>query len=117
MVKGSDKVETTFLLAAEIEYILLAVKSNLKKRVMPATFINTTMIRYIINLIYFSEPFFPIISCSLVFLIQGHVGSEKAYKADTDKIQYVSGIYNALCDILKMKVSSQIGKNTQQRLG
>ena len=45
------------------------------------------------------------------------MGPEKAYKADACKIQNISGINNAFGDILKMKISSQVGKNAQQRLG
>ena len=45
------------------------------------------------------------------------MGPEKADKADAYKIQNISGIDNAFGDILKMKISSQIGKNPQQRLG
>ena len=43
MVRGSERVDTTFLLALEIEYILLAVISILKNRVIPATFTSTTI--------------------------------------------------------------------------
>jgi hypothetical protein len=43
MVSGSESEDTAFLLALEIEYIRLAVKSILKNRVMPAIFTSTTM--------------------------------------------------------------------------
>ena len=42
---------------------------------------------------------------------------EKAYKADAYKIQNISGIDNAFGNILKMKISSQVGKYAQQGLG
>ena len=45
MVRGSDNVATTFLLAVEIEYILFLVRSILKNSVIPATFTNTITTR------------------------------------------------------------------------
>ncbi len=45
MVSGSESVDTTFLLASEIEYILFRVKSILKKSVMPARLIRTMTTR------------------------------------------------------------------------
>jgi hypothetical protein len=46
-------------------------------------------------------------------LVQGDMGPEKAYKADAYKIQNISGINNTFGYILKMEVSSQIGKNSK----
>ena len=55
---------------------------------------------------YFSDPFLPGIGFSLMSLQQRQIGSVKAHKADTYKIQDVPAIDNALGDILKMEVGS-----------
>jgi hypothetical protein len=50
MVKGSESVLTTSLLALEIEYILFSVRSILKNRVTPATFTRMITTKYIKSL-------------------------------------------------------------------